>query len=327
MADPILLPLLQASDVESRQRQFERLLVEQATPTIESVLARFTRSGHAFQRDEAQDLHNTVVVRVLRKLNDLDEAAISDFDAYVATLAYNTVYDWMRRRFPERTRLKNRLRYLLLHDAQFALWSGAGTSLCGLASWRGRTDILEQLSIDPDTASRRMRDAAQPRESVAAILERAGQPLALDTLVDVAADLWGIVESRIQSSAENLSEHTPNPAAHYERRQSLHKLWEEIRLLPLNQRIALLLNLRDSNGVNAAALFVFVGIARYEQVAEVIGMTSEELDALWESLPLDDLTIAARLNLTRQQIINLRRSARDRLTRRTLLFEKKGRRS
>jgi hypothetical protein len=37
---------------------------------------------------------------------------------------------------------------------------------------------------------------------------------------------------------------------------------------------------------------------------------------LWPQLPLDDATIAGLLNLTRQQVINLRKSARERLARR-----------
>jgi hypothetical protein len=40
------------------------------------------------------------------------------------------------------------------------------------------------------------------------------------------------------------------------------------------------------------------------------------LRTLLTRLPLDDLTIAARLGLTRQQVINLRKSARLRLARR-----------
>jgi hypothetical protein len=41
------------------------------------------------------------------------------------------------------------------------------------------------------------------------------------------------------------------------------------------------------------------------------------LSALWDQLPLDDLSIAARLGVTRQQVINLRKAARARLARRT----------
>ena len=45
-------------------------------------------------------------------------------------------------------------------------------------------------------------------------------------------------------------------------------------------------------------------------------MTLEEFGEIWNELPLDDKRIAALLGLTRQQVINLRKSARERLTRR-----------
>ena len=56
--------------------------------------------------------------------------ALRDFDGYVATTTYDAVYDMLRRRFPERTRLKNRLRYLLTHDERFALWIAAAGVAC-----------------------------------------------------------------------------------------------------------------------------------------------------------------------------------------------------
>jgi hypothetical protein len=42
----------------------------------------------------------------------------------------------------------------------------------------------------------------------------------------------------------------------------------------------------------------------------------DEFAAMWNRLPLDDLTIAERLGVNRQRVINLRKSARERLTRR-----------
>ena len=45
-------------------------------------------------------------------------------------------------------------------------------------------------------------------------------------------------------------------------------------------------------------------------------MPAPELAALWPDLPLEDAAIAERLGLTRQQVINLRKSARARLGRR-----------
>ncbi|HYR28103.1 MAG TPA: hypothetical protein VEU30_06525, partial [Thermoanaerobaculia bacterium] len=82
------------------------------------------------------------------------------------------------------------------------------------------------------------------------------------------------------------------------------------------QRAALLLNLREPDSGNAVLLFVILGIADLDTIAEAIGITRDELAAIWDQLPLDDLTIAARLGITRQQVINSRRSARERLARR-----------
>ena len=47
-----------------------------------------------------------------------------------------------------------------------------------------------------------------------------------------------------------------------------------------------------------------------------VGLTYSELRAIWDQLPLSDIAIAERLELTRQQVINSRKSARQRLARR-----------
>jgi hypothetical protein len=95
----------------------------------------------------------------------------------------------------------------------------------------------------------------------------------------------------------------------------LKKLWSEIVELPERQRAALLLNLKDSQG-SGISLFQMTGVATILQIAEALSTTGEELARLWNELPLDDLAIASRLGITRQQVINLRKSARERLARR-----------
>ena len=302
-----------------------RLLVERARPTIELVLSRF----RMIAADELEDVRATVALHLVRKLRSAENSEdenIREFDDYVATLTYRTVYDFMRDRYPERARLKNRIRYALGHDARLALWTTADGAVCGLSAWVGREDTREGFAVSRGMATRVMLDSRRPHDAVFAIIERAGQPLGLDVLVDVAAELWGVVESRRETANDDLRTRTPNHAARYETRQFLETLWGEIRLLPQNQRAALLLNLRDPDGVNAVALLVLVGVAQFEAVAEAIGLSREELAALRETLPLDDATIASRLGLTRQQVINLRRSARERLARRTLLRDKYERR-
>jgi RNA polymerase sigma factor (sigma-70 family) len=90
------------------------------------------------------------------------------------------------------------------------------------------------------------------------------------------------------------------------------RLWEEIRLLPVNQRVALLLNMKD----NAIMLFPLCGVASIRQIAAALEMPAEKVALLWNNLPMDDNALAALLDLSRQQVINLRMSARKRLANR-----------
>jgi len=101
-----------------------------------------------------------------------------------------------------------------------------------------------------------------------------------------------------------------------EKRIFLQRLWEELQQLPLNQRAALLLNLKDAEGRGCIALFSVTGIATVRKLAEVVEMSAERFAELWNELPLEDARIAELLGLTRQQVINARKSGRERLTRR-----------
>ena len=63
------------------------------------------------------------------------------------------------------------------------------------------------------------------------------------------------------------------------------------------------------------------GIASWPQIAAVLEMDDDRLQALVPGLPHDDHTIAGLLQVTRRQVINLRKCARERLARR-LGFER-----
>jgi hypothetical protein len=80
--------------------------------------------------------------------------------------------------------------------------------------------------------------------------------------------------------------------------------------------VALLLNLRDDHGADLLSLLTLSGIARLHQIATALEMDARDLARLWKDLPLEDAVLAQRLGLTRQQVINLRKCARERLARR-----------
>jgi hypothetical protein len=101
-----------------------------------------------------------------------------------------------------------------------------------------------------------------------------------------------------------------------EKRVFLQRLWDEALQLPRQQRVALLLNMRDAEGRGCISLFPALGIATLRQLAEALEMSAERLAEMWKETPLEDAKIAELLRLTRQQVINARKSARERLARR-----------
>jgi hypothetical protein len=104
-------------------------------------------------------------------------------------------------------------------------------------------------------------------------------------------------------------------------RRMLERTWREVLELPLGQRLALLLNLRAPHGGDALHLLAETDIASKAEIADALEMPAGELEGIWEMLPLDDAAIGARLGIQRQQVINLRKSARKRLERRTNLVQ------
>lgn len=107
-----------------------------------------------------------------------------------------------------------------------------------------------------------------------------------------------------------------SPAERIDQRSYMQRLWQEIRALPLPQRTALLLNLRDDRGRGVLELMPYADMASLDEIAEMLELSPEQFARLREQFPLTDATIAEHLGVTQRDVINLRLSARRRLTRR-----------
>ena len=292
--DGVLHPLLEAADDRAAEQAIEELIVR-AEGIAEQVVAYYRRRS-TLAADDADEVLSAVRQRLflkLRRLRGAPTEAIASFDGYAAGVAYNAVNDRFRQRYPERTRLKKRLREIAGSDPRFTMEATAAGVQCRLLPGRtagaGGGALADALS-----------DAL------------AGGPMLLDDVVEsLAAE-----EPRFETEPEELPDPAPTALVRLEQRSDVRQLWSEIQLLRPHQRAALLLNLRGDDGRNMAGLFVLIGVASIDEVAEAMGMAVEELASIWNDLPLDDLRIGARLGLTRQQVINLRKSARDRLARR-----------
>ena len=331
--DVLLEPLLTEVSDDQADEILSQLITVHADPVIKGVI-RFKLRLNSFretQREEAEDIHQEVVLQLLAQLQRFRKLPsshpITDVRGMAAVIAHRTCARWMRRQFPERHALKNRLHYLLTRQRGFALWQNSeGKPLAGFAVWQQQLQSTRNLpNIEKLPAHIRALKSDKPQqlaELLASLFNYLGGPIEFDELVGGVAALQGISEQPIESLADD--EDTafepaaaePDPAWRVEKKFFLERLWEELQQLPLNQRAALLLNLKDASGFGAITLFPATGIANVRQLAGALEIDPEELAKMWNDLPIEDARIAELTGLTRQQVINARKSGRERLARR-----------
>lgn len=311
--DPVLLTFLQATDDRESQGLLTDLLTRHAQPVSQGIIRRKLHDSR--QALDAEDIYGEIRLRLLRQLRHIkenpSERLIHDFRRYVAAITYHAWEEYLRGRYPRRAHLKNRIRYLLTRRGGFALWRNDNNEwICGLSHWREKT-----AAIVPGA-----RKGALDR-LLWSIFETMGRPIELDRLVSMAAESLGLREIASQEDLDQRVAKRPwesSPGARMnkvEQRLYLAGLWEQIRQLPVRQRTAVLLNLKDSGGRSAIELFHLLGISTVREIAAVLQMSALEFARLWNQLPLEDKRIAELLGVTRQQVINLRKAARERLRR------------
>jgi RNA polymerase sigma factor (sigma-70 family) len=338
-SDPLLAPYLESVGEEQARAALERVVGEHAGPVIRGVirarLAGFRDAAGA--GPDAEDIYNDAITQLITRLNELRAAGtptaahVGDLSSYAAVVAHNAFHAHLRHKFPRRWRLKNRLRYLLRNRPDLALWQAAGGEwLCGRAEAQRESgtrpaglERLQALRDDPGALERCGLRESDPgttplAELVPAVFEWAGGAVEFDALVSVVAGLQGVTDEALaadESEAQELQDERADVGDALERRQFFARLWEEVCALPVRQRAALLLNLRDLQE-NVITLLPALGVASIRAISDALEIPYDEFLRLWNELPLDDAAIAERLGLTRQQVINLRKSARARLARR-----------
>jgi hypothetical protein len=316
-SDPLLNGVLRARSETEREAAVAELLAEHAYDRIEKILtARFRRAR--METDQIADLRHEVIVRVVsrfRRLRHPEDDPIESFPDYVATVTFNAFEDFVRKNCPLRSKLRNRTLYALTHDPALAVWTHSGVSVCGLEQWKGKPPG-DETAMPLSTIDAGQKDL---RSALRSLFARSRAPRAVEDVVSALSAAAGIPVNETPRTLDEVVEASSpasDPIAELTNRQYLRVLWNEIRELPLRQRIALLLQSRDPSGESAAHLLPVSGIASVREIAQTLEMSAGDLAALWTRLPVDDLVIAERLGVTRQQVINLRRSARSRLLRR-----------
>ena len=325
----LLAAFLAARDSPESERLLAQLLETEAAPVITRVLRTKTGGGDEELADLTSATREELIARLIALRDGEDAAEIRNFGGYVASVAYNVWAQHLRTEKPGRAMLLNRVRYLLENrTAQrgFALWDGpAGERWCGLRSATtpspglSTTPKLQLLAVDPFAAAHNAFDGRDWRrmdlaELLAGLFRWLETPVELRHLLDALAELLEISDAKISLDAEPGAAggiEFVDPAASAvdaaKWMEYLRWLWSEVGRLSLPQRTAFLLH------SDVTLELDFRGVASLRQIAGALAIPTEAFATIWNQLPQDDATIAQRLQLQRQQVINLRRVARDRL--------------
>ena len=317
-ADDLLREYFEAQSEGESESRLARILETVAQPIIRRIVVSALR-GPAAQ--DADDVVSDTIAHLLRRLVELKadpvRQPIRDFAGYAATAAYNNCHERLRQSYPARNRLRNQLQYLLNHHPDFALWRAvSGESVCGYREWTGRPAAFERL----DSVDLKVAGSSQKRAEIVVLVgevfRRYRAPLELDSLVDLIAGAIGLEGQRVEAPAA-VSEPAAAvaPETQFEMRMSLRQLWDDIRELPQRQRTALLFSLRDVQGREILSLLPLTRTASMKDIADALDVSLIDLAALWGELPLDDVAIGKLVGASRQQVIKLRRLAREKLRR------------
>lgn len=341
--DALLLPFLESAG-EEEEVLLCRLMAEQVEPTIRRILEcklqfYVNRGGSLRPSPDAEEVYGEVQLHLLKRLRELKKnpagKPISNLRGYAATVARHTCDEYLRHKYPWRRHLKDRIRYHLLSRREFALWEDPEKGwLTGLAAWELKKpsshEDASEVAEDrlPEIAGGNVRRDMKLHEVLMALFQSVGRPLELDQLTGVVARMWGVTDQPVLSLDEGdsvfskrLASSDPGPDSLAEQHQLVRQLWLEICQLPRRQRVALLFNLKSPRGVNVITLFPLTGVATFQQLADALELPLAEFERLSVELPMDDSRIAEYLGATRQQVINLRRTARERLGRRIKAFK------
>jgi DNA-directed RNA polymerase specialized sigma24 family protein len=283
---------------------------------VRPVVRRVVTSRLAGRWDDVDDVCSEAGLELLLHLRRVRsaprDAPIRDLPAYVSAIAVNACNRYFRRRRPGRARMKKQIRILLADDPVFRLRSSPqGSSWGGLAAAPPGVEAADlsalATTIEPD------RDLGALLRS---IFEAAGRDIEIDDLADLVARIWGIPDEAApvpDGALDLLAAESRDPEVAIDDRRFMLRLWQEIRLLPREQRVSLLLFLRDAVGNSVLFLLPVAGVASFAQLAATLEIPEAELLRLWNELPADDLSIASLLGCARQRVINLRTAARKRL--------------
>lgn len=312
----------QVLPVGAVRRAREKIFIEQIGPTVQAILRHKCGVG-LDMRDrrsdnlDALELYHDVMMRLWERMAWAgpggEPDAIGDARAYAASVTRNAWSDHLRQQYPNRTRLKNRLRYYLNREAGFVLgvdatgeWlvtrvdegcdgamrtdDDAGAEHPRVAGLRIGIDRLPAEAMPARTF-----DTMRPddwRQLLDAIFDHVRAPMTIDDLVAVCAALLDVRDGHAirlddaRDALENLSSHpATEPHGIAQTRSMLRRLWVLVQRLAPDCRLAYLLNI-PGPGKSRGDIEVLLrdGVATMGQIEASLALDDDAYRLLGRSL-------------------------------------------
>jgi RNA polymerase sigma factor (sigma-70 family) len=323
---------------EKSQQGIEEIINSYADPIIRKILNHrlnlyFNPLRKDLHQPEAEDLYQTVVLKLVARLNksnlDLSRQDIDEIKGYVAAIAHNVCNDFLRMKYPERNRLKSKLRDLMRRTSGFSYWKSDDLFLCGYAKWTGgkesarAVEVLLELEENGSRveAGKLTEFSGLPLISlVAKLFDRCEGPVDIERLVQIVAYLQGVKDYPKESidadmgTVNQIAEQPGRFYEHLEAKEFLVRLWTELCELPLNQRKTFVLTSYDHHGKSLLHLLLREQVVTISQIYISLETTRDELIAIWDKLPMNISTAAKELGTSTHMIAKWRHRAMKRLT-------------
>jgi RNA polymerase sigma factor (sigma-70 family) len=334
--DNVLVAYLTAEDEQERQQQLDEIVLFRAAPLIRQVLRRrlgfyVNAQGVNEKNQDAEDLYQEAMTRVLQVLNQLQASPtttdIENFERYVSRVASNICMDFLREKSPARTRLKDSLRDQFRRQGNLVSWEYDGEILCGFAEWRntGKSTFSDQDSGDVETRLETFESARFPDEDVrlaplpqilAELFDWIGGPVQIDVLVRMFAYLLDLKEQHMDSLDEQARRSDTYFPANIltgetlvQVNELLAALWQAVTQLPPEQRDAFAFGFEDQAGQDFFTVLLAAGIVTWNELAKGMARSVENIARLRLSMPMDGMTAADELGVSRQKVWKWRHKA------------------
>jgi RNA polymerase sigma factor (sigma-70 family) len=323
----------------SNQQIISELIDIYADPIIKKILNRrlnlyFNPQRRDITQPEAEDLYQTIVLKLVTCIRNRNIGQgyqnIEEIRNYIAKIAHNVCNDYLRMKYPERNRLKSKLRDLIKRHSSFSCWKADDQLLCGYSSWAGGIEstkaalIMRELEENGTLplvrrSSGKELDKLALSDLLVELFDGCEGPIELERLVHMIASVQGVKDYQkesIDSSATSTHRIANAPGRDYEEletRELLRHLWMEVCDLPRNQRKTFALTSGDHTGESLLHTILREQVVTITQIYNALELNRDELIEIWERLPLDTATAAKQLRTSTHMVAKWRHRSLKRL--------------